>query len=89
MPNAFTPNLNDVFYPIARGIETIANFSIFDRGGHLVFQNKNFTPNDRTFSWDGSFKGAKYSTAVFVYVLEAFCDSGEKLSKRGTVALIR
>lgn len=92
LPNAFTPNndnLNDVFYPFGRGIQIIKNFSIYNREGHLVFQKKNFLPNDKTFGWDGSFKGARYSTAIFVYVLEAICDSGETLSKKGTVTLIR
>jgi gliding motility-associated-like protein len=92
LPTAFTPNsdnLNDVFYPLTRGVSTILNFSIFNREGHLIYQKKNFPPNDRSYGWDGSFKGANISTSVFVYILEALCDSGERLSKRGSVVLIR
>lgn len=47
--------------------------------GHLVFQKKNFPPNGKMFGWDGSFKGATFSTAVFVYALEAIWDFGETL----------
>ncbi len=92
LPNAFTPNndnLNDIYYPLTRGISTILNFSIFNREGQLIFQKKNFPPNDKSYGWNGTFKGQRPSTAVFVYVLEALCDSGERLSKRGSLVLIR
>jgi gliding motility-associated-like protein len=92
MPNAFTPNhdnLNDYFYPLTIGVQSIIRFSIYDRFGNLVFEARNFAPNDKTFGWDGRVRGADGSTAVFVYYLEALCDSGEKLYKKGSVVLIR
>jgi gliding motility-associated-like protein len=92
MPNAFTPNndnLNDYFYPLTRGIKSITRFSIYDRMGNLVYEAKNFPPNDKTYGWDGKIKGSDQSTAVFVYYLEAVCDLGEKLYKRGSVVLVR
>jgi len=92
MPSAFTPNhdnLNDYFYPLTIGVQSIIRFSIYDRFGNLVFEARNFAPNDKTFGWDGRVKGADQPTAVFVYYLEALCDSGEKLYKKGSVVLIR
>jgi gliding motility-associated-like protein len=92
LPNAFTPNndnLNDYFYPIGRGIKIILRFSIYDRFGKLVFEGKNFPPNDKTFGWNGRVNNTDLSTSVFVYYIEALCEQGEKLSKRGSVILIR
>ena len=92
IPNAFTPNgdnLNDYFYPLTRGIKSIVRFSIYDRMGNLVYEAKNFPPNDKTYGWNGRINGADQSTAVFVYYMEAVCDLGEKLYKRGSVVLIR
>jgi len=92
MPNAFTPNsdnLNDYFYPLTRGIKTILRFSIYDRYGHLVYEARNFPPNNKTYGWNGRVSGADQTTSVFVYYLEALCDVGEKLYKKGSVVLIR
>jgi len=92
MPNAFTPNddnLNDYFYPLTRGIKTIIRFSIYDRMGNLVYEAKNFPPNDKTYGWNGKIKGEDQATAVFVYYIEAVCDLGEKLYKKGSVVLVR
>ena len=92
LPNAFTPNhdnLNDYLYPITIGIQSIVRFSIYDRFGNLVFDKKNFLPNDKAFGWNGTVHGADQPSAVFVYYLEALCDSGERLYKKGSVILIR
>lgn len=92
IPNAFTPNgdnLNDAFYPIARGIKTIKVFAVFDRYGKLVFEQKNILPNDATLGWDGRRNGVDQDSNVYVYYLEAECFKGEILKRRGTVTLIR
>lgn len=92
MPNAFTPNgdnLNDYFYPLTRGIKIILRFSIYDRFGKLVYEARNFVPNDKTYGWNGKVGGVDATTNVFVYYLEALCDVGEKLSKKGSVVLIK
>ncbi|MEI9959428.1 MAG: gliding motility-associated C-terminal domain-containing protein [Ferruginibacter sp.] len=48
IPNAFTPDgdgLNDVFMVRGRGI-TVKSFRIFNRWGELVFERKDFYPDD-------------------------------------------
>ncbi len=92
IPNAFTPNndnLNDIFYPITRGIKSIRVFAIYDRYGKLVFERKNFAPNDPNFGWNGKRNGMDQTSNVYVYYLEAECFLGEKLQKRGSVTLLR
>ena len=34
-------------------------------------------------------KGGRNSTEVYVYIIEAVCDSGERLDKKGSFVLIR
>lgn len=92
LPNAFTPNgdnLNDYFYPLTRGIDKILNFSIYSREGKRIFTKSNFPPNDKSFGWDGNIQGVQTSTAVYVYTVDALCDSGEILHKKGSVVIIK
>jgi gliding motility-associated-like protein len=92
MPNAFTPNNdghNDYFYPLTRGVQTITRFSIYNRFGKLVYEATNFPPNDQAFGWDGKLNSLDQRSDVFVYYLEAICDLGGKLYKKGSFVLIR
>jgi gliding motility-associated-like protein len=86
MPNAFTPNndgTNDLFR-IPPGVPLILDdFSIYDRWG-----NKIFTTNDIKKGWDGSYKGTRLSTGVFVYTVSGKLNNEDKFLK-GTVLLIR
>ncbi|MEJ7586468.1 MAG: PKD domain-containing protein [Ferruginibacter sp.] len=92
MPSAFTPNndnLNDTYYPITRGFKAIVRFAIYNRQGKLIYEARNFPPNSKSFGWDGNFKGESQAAGGYVYILEAFCEMGEKLSKKGSFLLLR
>ena len=92
LPTAFTPNndnLNDYFYPITRGIKKILRFSIYNRQGQLVYELKNFDPNHTASGWDGKLKGSPQTTAAYIYDIEAICEIGEKIDKKGSFLLIR
>ncbi|MEP6951043.1 MAG: PKD domain-containing protein [Ginsengibacter sp.] len=92
MPTAFTPNddnLNDYFYPLTRGIKSITRFSIYNRFGKLVFEARNFPPNDKSFGWNGKINNVVQPNSVFVYYLDALCDLGARISRKGSVVLVR
>lgn len=92
MPTAFTPNndgLNDYYYPITRGIKTILKFSIYNRLGQLVFEGSNFSPNEKSLGWNGQLKSKGQPGSVFVYYIEALCDQGETVYKKGSFVLLR
>lgn len=92
MPTGFTPDkngLNDVFYPLTRGIGLVKRFVIYNRFGQLIFERNNFKPNDKNFGWDGTFKGKPQLSGSYIYFVEAQCDIGDVLSAKGTVTLIR
>ena len=92
MPSAFTPNkdgLNDIYYPLTRGIKTVKRFVIYNRYGQMVFDAKNFVPNERSFGWNGKLNGLDQSAGTYVYMLEAICDLGEIISKKDSFLLLR
>jgi len=92
VPTAFTPNndnLNDLFYPVTNGISSIKKFTIFNRMGNVIYQASNFSPNDKSFAWDGKFKGIKQPVGNYVYSIEAICDIGETILKKGSVILLK
>lgn len=97
LPNAFTPSVNgstggiaghgtfnDVFLPIARGVEEF-EMQIFDRWGNLIFETQ-----DRNVGWDGYDKNRRLMPAgVYVYKLIMRLSNGQRTTKIGDVTLIR
>lgn len=96
IPNVFTPsdndnNNNNIFYIFADGdqVLSIDRFQIFDRWGTMVFQDRNFQPNDPAHGWDGRVGGKAQTPAVFVYFAEIKLIDGRTLLYKGDVTLVR
>jgi gliding motility-associated-like protein len=92
MPNTFSPNsdgTNDIFYPRGSGVFQIKVFRVFNRWGDVVFEKSNFSANDISAGWDGTYKGQKILPDVFVYTMNVVCDNNTILTFRGNIALIR
>lgn len=92
IPNAFTPNedgLNDRFnilsHPDFAG--EFLSFSIFDRWGRKVYENKNFDSQDS--GWDGTFKGTDCEIGVYIFYFEYISETGERKLVSGNVSLIK
>jgi len=86
LPNAFTPNgdgLNECFGVRFLGQISNLKLSVFDRWGNRVFYT-----NNPSQCWDGSYKGKKLTSGVFVYYVTATTMCGD-ISRKGTVTLIR
>ncbi|MBK6621754.1 MAG: gliding motility-associated C-terminal domain-containing protein [Saprospirales bacterium] len=93
MPTAFSPNddgENDVFFPQS-GPEVleIELFQIFDRWGDLVFQAREFLPNDPAFGWDGNFEGRPMNSQVLVWQTKVLLRDGSIHWLKGGVLLAR
>ncbi len=91
IPNTFSPNgdgNNDIFYPRGRGLFSVKTLRIFNRWGEVVFEKRNFQPNDASAGWDGTFRGKKPQPDVYVYQAEVFCDNGETITLNGNISLI-
>ncbi|HTM66416.1 MAG TPA: T9SS type B sorting domain-containing protein [Flavipsychrobacter sp.] len=92
MPNTFTPNgdgLNDTYYPVGRGISTIKRFAIYNRWGQKLYEVLNIPASEGKYGWDGTFQGEQLRPDVFVYVVDAICTTGDPISIKGDVSLVR
>ncbi|MES2774161.1 MAG: PKD domain-containing protein [Bacteroidota bacterium] len=92
IPNTFTPNgdgANDVFYPRGEGIKSVRFLRVYNRWGQLLFERLNFSTNDRSQGWDGTFKGEKLAPDVYVYSLGMVCDNGQVIDTKGNVMIVR
>ncbi len=86
VPNGFSPNgdgQNDMLYVRGGGI-TGMFWVIYDRWGEKVFET-----TDPKQGWDGTYKGAPLDPAVFVYYLKVTCFSGDEITQKGNVAIIK
>ncbi len=86
VPNAFTPNgdnINDEFRVGYRSIESF-EISIYDQWGRRVYKS-----DDITKGWDGTFRGEKASIGAYFYVIKAKGTDGEEYLRKGSISLIR
>jgi gliding motility-associated-like protein len=86
VPNAFTPDgdgKNDCFGLQAWGFVTDFKLSIYNRWGQMIFYT-----NRSSGCWDGTYKGAKQNSGMYIYQVsgKGFCGA---ISRNGTFALIR
>jgi gliding motility-associated-like protein len=86
IPTAFSPNgdgYNDVYYVFGSCI-TEMTFTIFDRWGEKVFET-----SEPAIGWDGKYKGQLENAGVFMYSFDGTLTTGEKITKKGNITLMR
>jgi gliding motility-associated-like protein len=86
IPNAFSPNgdnIDDVYYVFGKCI-TEMSFMIYDRWGEKIFETTN-----PAIGWDGKFKGQLENAGVFMYSFDGTLTTGEKITKKGNITLMR
>ena len=87
IPNTFTPNedgKNDMLSLIPYGFSALADFSIYNRWGELVFRTA-----DVSEGWDGKFNGRPQPAGAYVYTITATCTDGKTIEQKGNVLLLR
>lgn len=92
IPNVFTPDgdgVNDILMVRGTGINTVKSFRIFNRWGEIVFEKANFYPNEKSSGWDGTVRGSKAPTDIYVYTCEVVCENGNSFVYKGNVAIIK
>ncbi|HET6243383.1 MAG: gliding motility-associated C-terminal domain-containing protein [Bacteroidetes bacterium] len=86
VPNIFSPNgdgNNDILYIRGKGIKSI-NLYIYNRWGEKVFES-----SDLNQGWDGTFRGQQLPPSVFVFYLDAFLETNQRIIQKGDITLIR
>jgi|GEM_PF-1384557 len=94
VPNTFTPNgdgRNEVFRLRGQGITKVNYFRVYDRWGKLVYEALNADDADSA-AWNGGLHndtGKPENTGVFVYEFEITCVTGQTVTGKGNVTLLR
>lgn len=87
MPTAFTPdrdNLNDDFGVPLQNKNRLISLRVFNRWGEIVFET-----NSVNKRWDGTYKNQALKTDIFIYYLEMRGLSGNLITQKGSLLLIR
>lgn len=92
LPNGFSPNndgMNDIFFPRGKGVRSINSFRVYSRSGQEVFNRSDIKMNDPAAGWDGMQGGRVMAPDVYIWLLDAVCDTGERFTLKGNVTLLR
>lgn len=93
IPNIIDPNANDLnnILTVYGGsdVRLVRTMQIYDRWGEMLFENRNFLPNDPQFGWSGAFKGEPVNPGVYVYVVEVEYVNGDTEVISGDITVVR
>jgi gliding motility-associated-like protein len=86
VPNAFTPGglSNNIFRPIPVGISSLSYFRVYDRWGRLMYSTSRLGDG-----WDGNASGKPQDSGGYVWMVRGTTYTGETITKRGTMVLLR
>jgi gliding motility-associated-like protein len=93
-PNAFTPDFDGIndYFTVFGGepnVQQIERLLVFDRWGSLVFEARDFLPNQETAGWDGTVSGMRAPAGIYTYLAEVRFLDGETEVFGGDVVLLR
>ena len=86
IPNGFSPQgdgVNDEFMVFGEALKDYY-LIIYNRWGEKVFES-----NVQSLGWDGTFKGEPLNPGVFSYFFEGVYLDGKKITKKGSLTLLR
>ncbi|NUQ23682.1 MAG: gliding motility-associated C-terminal domain-containing protein [Saprospiraceae bacterium] len=93
IPNVFSPNadgINDLLSVFAGPeVRLVKSFKVFSRWGELVYELRDFAPNDSSVGWNGEFRGKPMPQGIFVYLVDLEFIDDEVISVEGDVMLVR
>lgn len=87
VPNVFTPNndlKNDLFRPVLSFTPLDYHLIITDTHSRVLFETRDFLA-----AWDGTINGSPEPQGVCLWYLKLTTPSGKKISRTGTVTIIR
>lgn len=91
VPNAFSPgsNQNNYFTLFSgEGIKRVVYLQVYGRSGHLIFENRNFQPNDPLMGWNGKWRNRLAPPGYYVWMAEVEYLDGSREQLKGGVALV-
>lgn len=91
-PNVFAPGSSqDNYFTLfaGEGVERIALLQVFDRSGSMVYEKRNFYPNDPQSGWNGKWRGRQAPPGVYPWVAKVEFLDGNTRQFSGSVTLIQ
>jgi gliding motility-associated-like protein len=85
-PNAFSPNgdgKNDIWRAYSNVVRTI-RVMVFNQWGEKVFESA-----DLNTGWNGTQSGKTQPSGVYMYVAEIVKNTGERITRKGSINLVR
>ena len=93
VPNIFSPNndgINDYFTLFSNHcVKEIKHLQIFNRWGALVFERKDFPPNDEALGWNGRNESNISSQNTFIYIIDYQENNGKISTISGNITIQR
>jgi len=90
-PNVFDPGSNqDNYFTLhaGEGVSRIVLMQVFDRAGNLVFEKRNFQPNDPMSGWNGKWQGRLAPAGLYPWVAQIEFLDGNRKRYSGGVTLV-
>jgi hypothetical protein len=90
-PNVIKPGSNqDAYFTVfaGDGVSRVASLQIYSRNGGLVFEQREFAPNDPLKGWNGRWRGKYVQSGVYPYVAVVEYADGIKKQFAGTITVI-
>ena len=93
LPNIFSPNedgINDRFeFFIPTSVERVNLFSVYNRWGNRVFNDRDIESSTFYQGWNGKIDGELLISGVYTYILDVIFLDGKERTLTGTITLIR
>jgi gliding motility-associated-like protein len=93
IPNVFSPDSGDENsnFTIYAGLQVVnvKRMQIFDRWGEMLFEQRNFLPNNPNSGWNGIWRSKPVNPGVYVYLIEFERINGEVEILRGSITVVR
>lgn len=91
IPNVIKPGSNqDAYFTLfsGEGIARIVEMRVYSRGGGLVFERKDFSPNDPIKGWNGRWQGKYVQSGVYPWIVVVEYLDGRRKQLRGNVTVV-
>lgn len=92
VPSGFSPNndgQNDLLIVHGRPGTWVDNFAVYDRWSNILFEDGDYSVNDATRGWDGTYEDQPVNAGVYIYRMVIRYEDGSTETLAGETTLIR
>jgi len=90
-PNVIMPGSNqDAYFTVfaGEGVARVVALQVYSRGGGIVFERRDFPPNDPIKGWNGRWRGKPVQTGVYLWLAVVEYADGVQKHFQGNVTVV-